>query len=71
MLPWGQLLRAAQSGFGLLPAQFWALSVLEWRSLQNPHNGHADRSALQELIATYPDISTQVRENERPRHTTK
>lgn len=61
MLPWGQILRAAHSQFGLLPKELWALSVYEWRALQNPLTGHADRSSLSTLMAQYPDKSEQVK----------
>ncbi|PHS27664.1 MAG: phage tail assembly chaperone [Robiginitomaculum sp.] len=55
MMPWRHLLFTAQHGFGLTPAQFWALSVLEWRCLQSASAGHADQACLRTLMTQYPD----------------
>ncbi len=61
MLPWGQMLRAALSGFGIAPSQFWALSLLEWRSLNSVDSTHADRSTLRALMQQFPDLTQQVK----------
>lgn len=63
MLPWGHLLRLAQIRFGLVPGQFWALSVLEWRLLLHPGTDHADRKTLAQLRGQFPDF-TESKSNE-------
>ncbi len=61
MLPWRQMLFAAQRHFGIAPAPFWSLSVLEWRCLHHPQSGHADRAVLGALMAQFPDQQEQVK----------
>lgn len=60
-MPWGQILQSAHRMFGLLPAQFWALSVYEWRALQAPQSGYADRRSLGNLMGQYPDKPEEVK----------
>lgn len=60
MLPWRQLLRLAHSMFGILPDQFWAMPVREWRLLQPPGGAYANGADLRALMADFPD-SHEVR----------
>jgi uncharacterized phage protein (TIGR02216 family) len=53
MLPWSQLLQTATQ-LGLTPAQFWTLSILEWRALIGEAHG-LDRGRLDELSTAFPD----------------
>ncbi len=55
MLPWGQLLRAAHSAFGIFPEQFWAMPVREWRLLQHPAAPYANGAILSALMEQFPD----------------
>lgn len=53
--PWNAWLRAGLA-VGLPPAQFWRLSLKEWRALVAPSEPAAlDRAAFDMLIARYPD----------------
>jgi Phage tail assembly chaperone protein, TAC len=58
LLPWPDLMRAAAQA-GVTPAAFWALSVREWRALMGDAQG-LDGGRLNELIAAFPDKSSQV-----------
>ncbi|MEL6325017.1 MAG: phage tail assembly chaperone [Pseudomonadota bacterium] len=56
MLPWPDMLQAAIR-MGLNPAEFWRLSLVEWRWLVA---GHSDSGAmtpqgLDALMQSYPD----------------
>jgi hypothetical protein len=53
---WAQSLHLAARRFGLLPAEFWKLSVWEWQSLLSSLPAeHVDRGGLDQLILQYPD----------------
>ena len=56
MLPWGPLMRTAHAVFGILPEQFWAMPVREWRLLQHPGGAHANGAALRALMREFPDM---------------
>tara|TARA_R110000868_G_scaffold108842_2_gene296768 strand:+ start:2957 stop:3139 length:183 start_codon:yes stop_codon:yes gene_type:complete len=52
---WFAALRAA-ARLGIAPAEFWRLSLIEWRALVGPHDARPlSRRALQILMADYPD----------------
>ncbi|MBR9826736.1 MAG: phage tail assembly chaperone [Alphaproteobacteria bacterium] len=54
---WAAALRLA-ARLGLSPADFWRLSLIEWRALSELENAHTplERQALTELTNTYPDM---------------
>jgi uncharacterized phage protein (TIGR02216 family) len=53
--PWPEMIVAAQR-MGLAPAQFWRLSLKEWRVLVAPAGGPAlTREAFSALARRYPD----------------
>jgi uncharacterized phage protein (TIGR02216 family) len=55
--PWAELLAQAQSR-GLDPAQFWRLSLKEWRALTAPAaRQQLTRAAFEELARRFPDGS--------------
>jgi uncharacterized phage protein (TIGR02216 family) len=55
--PW-PLLVAAALRLGLSPAEFWRLSLKEWRALNSPHLSEAlSRSAFESLARKFPDLS--------------
>lgn len=64
---WAEHLALANRTFHLTPAQFWALSVWEWRALLralDPAPG-MDRASLQDLMAQFPDdVTTQNKPNQ-------
>lgn len=52
---WAEMLRAA-AGLGVGPADFWRLSLKEWRWLTGPAGGPGlGREALTALMERYPD----------------
>ena len=53
ILPWSSLLLTA-SHMGIIPSQFWALSVREWRALVGEGYG-LDGARLSELSNAFPD----------------
>ncbi|PHQ60443.1 MAG: hypothetical protein COC03_02250 [Robiginitomaculum sp.] len=54
--PFDLWLKTAVRGFGLSPAEFWAMSVRDWLALlvRNGEQGLA-RTGLSTLMNTYPD----------------
>lgn len=53
--PWSAWLRAG-AACGLAPAQFWRLSLKEWRALIGPQAARGfDRAAFDVLAARFPD----------------
>jgi uncharacterized phage protein (TIGR02216 family) len=53
--PWRALLAAAQR-LGVTPAEFWRLSLREWRALAAPSAEAAlTRAAFDALAARFPD----------------
>lgn len=55
--PW-TLLLAAGLRLGLTPAEFWRLSLKEWRALNAPQLGEAlSRSAFESLARQFPDLN--------------
>lgn len=55
MLPWGEMMRAALAA-GVPVADFWALSVREWRWLSQGAEGQdMGQNGLAELMKIYPD----------------
>jgi Phage tail assembly chaperone protein, TAC len=57
VLPWRDMLYVAHREYHILPAQFWCLSVREWRWLQHANAPHMGRVALQSLMMQFPDLS--------------
>jgi hypothetical protein len=53
VLPWRELILGANQ-MGIMPAQFWALSVFEWRALMGEAQGLSG-TRLNELIRDFPD----------------
>ena len=53
MCPWPAMVRAALSA-GILPRDFWQLSVREWRWLA-AQQGEMTPSTLQVLMHSFPD----------------
>ena len=53
LLPWRDLL-CGGAHFCLKPAQFWALSVFEWRALMGEGQG-LPSGRLEELCRAFPD----------------
>jgi Phage tail assembly chaperone protein, TAC len=53
VLPWRELILGANQ-MGIMPAQFWALSVFEWRALMGEAQG-LNGTRLSELIRDFPD----------------
>ncbi|WP_417482982.1 phage tail assembly chaperone [Maricaulis sp.] len=52
---WLAALRLA-ARMGIAPAEFWRLSLIEWRALAGAHDARPlSRRALQILMADYPD----------------
>ena len=55
--PW-QALLAMANAFAISPAQFWRLSLAEWRALVAPHAGEVlTRQAFDVLAHRFPDKS--------------
>lgn len=52
--PWPTLLAAAQA-LGLAPAEFWRLSLKEWRALIAPSGETLSHSAFAALAQRFPD----------------
>jgi uncharacterized phage protein (TIGR02216 family) len=52
--PWARLLAMAQK-LCLAPAEFWRLSVREWRALVERHEDALTRELLRELMQRFPD----------------
>ena len=52
--PWGAWLKTAFA-FGLNPADFWRLSLKEWRALTAPAPAPFNRAAFESLAAQFPD----------------
>ena len=52
---WQSALRAA-ARLGIAPAEFWRLSLIEWRAIAGPLDARPlTRRALAILMADYPD----------------
>ena len=59
MLAWAEMLRAAAL-MGIAPAQFWKLSLREWRAL-TVHTGPAlPRKEFDLMMKTRPDERTEA-----------
>ena len=59
-LPWGPAMRAA-ARIGLTPADFWALSLKEWRLLTEQESiGVLTRAAFEALCVSHPDGSQKI-----------
>ena len=54
MLPWDEMLRAALSA-GVTAADFWALSLREWRWMAGSDAGGLRPSELAGLMEEFPD----------------
>lgn len=54
--PWGEMLRTAVR-LGVMPADFWALSVREWRMLaaRAAADGPMGRNDFERLTEAWPD----------------
>jgi uncharacterized phage protein (TIGR02216 family) len=52
--PWRRLLALSQS-LGVAPAQFWRLSLREWRVLVAPAHESLTRAAFDALARRFPD----------------
>jgi len=58
--PWSAWLKAA-FGFGLVPADFWRLSLKEWRALTAQGASPFDRAAFEALASQFPDRTDDQR----------
>lgn len=56
-IDWPALMRAGMRGFGLQPAEFWALTPAELELMLGTEAGVAPlaRARLDELLEAYPD----------------
>ncbi|WP_342973835.1 phage tail assembly chaperone [Henriciella sp. AS95] len=54
MLPWAEMLRAALM-MGIRPAEFWRLSLREWRWLTGPSGQALTRTQLETMLVAHPD----------------
>jgi len=52
--PWAEWLRAGAFALGLKPAEFWALSLAEWRALAGV-GGAPTADELKALMRAHPD----------------
>jgi len=52
--PWSTLLQRAQA-LCLGPAEFWRLSVREWRALVKRKEDSLSRAALEAMMQAFPD----------------
>ena len=55
MTSWPGLLRLATLRFGIAPADFWRLSLVEWRALVDEPADTLNRAALDALARAWPD----------------
>ena len=53
-MPWRRLLALSQT-LGVAPAQFWRLSLREWRALTAPAREALTRAAFDALARRFPD----------------
>ena len=58
MSGWGDLMRLAALRFAIPPADFWALSLCEWRALAGGAAPVLTRGGLDALLRAYPDEET-------------
>lgn len=59
MLAWNEMLRAAAL-VGIPPAQFWKLSLREWRALTTPSGPPLPRTQFDLMMKTSPDERTEA-----------
>lgn len=59
MLAWAEMLRAAAL-MGIAPAQFWKLSLREWRALTAPSGPALARKEFDLMMKTRPDERKEV-----------
>lgn len=59
MLAWAEMLRAAAL-MGIAPAQFWKLSLREWRALTTPSGPTLPRKQFDLMMKTRPDERTEA-----------
>jgi len=55
MTPWPALLRLAATRFGIAPAAFWRLSLMEWRALTEEEPAGLTRKGFDALMSAWPD----------------
>jgi uncharacterized phage protein (TIGR02216 family) len=53
--PWAEWLRAGLFALGLTPADFWRLSLAEWRALAGAGDGAPTADELRVLMRAHPD----------------
>lgn len=56
--PWAEWLRAGALAFGLKPAEFWRLSLAEWRALAGGGGAPSARE-LAALMRRHPDRAAE------------
>jgi len=59
VLAWNEMLRAAAL-MGIVPAQFWKLSLREWRALTTPSGPALPRKEFDLMMKTRPDERTEA-----------
>lgn len=59
MLAWAEMLRAAAL-MGIAPAQFWKLSLREWRALTTPSGPALPREQFDLMMKMRPDERTEA-----------
>ena len=59
MLAWNEMLRAAAL-MGIVPAQFWKLSLREWRALTTPSGPALPRTQFDLMMKRRPDERTEA-----------
>lgn len=59
MLAWNEMLRAAAL-IGIAPAQFWKLSLREWRALTVNAGSALPRKEFDLMMKTRPDERTEA-----------
>lgn len=61
---WPGLMRAGMRGFGLRPAEFWALTPAELELMLGKPGGVApmDRSRLEDLMRAFPDQASNTKD---------
>ena len=60
MLAWAEMLRAAAL-MGIAPAQFWKLSLREWRALTPPSGPALPRRQIDLMMKSPPDERTEAK----------
>ncbi len=60
---WAGLIRRAAHEFAVPPADFWRLSLREWRALtETPHTQPLSRADFDALVADHPDTGKTYHE---------